>query len=102
MLARNAMLPISEAAQRAGVDAAQIRRWAAVGGLEIHGRGGTELVIVEQVMALSASARRRDRSSTRDALRARLADARIQNASVADLQQAARHRSDPPPDRSGR
>jgi hypothetical protein len=92
------MLPISEAAQRAGVDVAQIRRWAAIGGLEIQRRGATELVIVERVMALSVSARRRDPSSSRDALRARLADARVQNESVADLQQAARDRSDQPTD----
>ena len=94
MLPRIATLPLLEAAHRAGVDVAQIRRWAAVGGLDIHRRGGVEVVPVDQVMALAASARRRDHSSGRDALRARLADARVQNPSVTGLQQAARDRID--------
>jgi hypothetical protein len=87
-------LPLLEAAHRAGVDVAQIRRWAAVGVLDIHRRGGMEVVLVDQVMTAAASARRRDHSSGRDTLRARLADARVQNASVMDLQQAARDRTD--------
>jgi hypothetical protein len=87
-------LPLLEAANRAGVDVAQIRRWAAVGVLDIHRRGGMEVVLVDQVMTAAASARRRDHSSGRDTLRARLADARVQNASVMDLQQAARDRTD--------
>ena len=73
---------------------AQIRRWAAVGGLDISRRGAAEIVVVDEVMALAASARRRDSASGRDTLRARLADAKVQNPSVADLQQAARDRTD--------
>jgi hypothetical protein len=93
MAAQNGAVPIGEAAQRAGIDVAQIRRWADIDGLEIHRRGGTEVVLLERVMALSASARRRDRSASRGALRARLADARIESARVAELQQTANDRS---------
>jgi hypothetical protein len=49
-----------------------------------------ELVRLDQVMALSAAARRH--RSRRDSLRARLADARIQDPSVSGLQQTARDR----------
>jgi hypothetical protein len=94
VLPRNPMLPLLEAAHRAGVDVAQIRRWAAVGELDIHRRGGVEVVLVDQLMAWAATARRRDPASGRDALRARLADARVQNPSVTGLQQAARDRTD--------
>jgi hypothetical protein len=48
---------------------------------------------LDQVLALSAAARRRDPSTNRGALRARLADARIANPSVAGLQQASRDRA---------
>ncbi len=93
MLNSNAPVPIATAAEQAGVDVAQIRRWAAVGGLQVQGRGGSEFVRLDQVLALSAAARRRDPSTSRGALRARLADARISNPSVAGLQQASRDRS---------
>ena len=89
----NAVVPIAIAAEQAGVDIAQVHRWAAVGGLQIQGRGGREFVRLDQVLALSAAARRRDPSTNRGALRARLADARIANPSVAGLQQALRDRS---------
>jgi hypothetical protein len=88
--ASNASVPIAVAAERAGVDVAQIRRWAAIDGLQIQGRGAMELVRLDQVMALSAAARRH--RSRRDSLRARLADARIQDPSVSGLQQTARDR----------
>jgi hypothetical protein len=90
----NATVPILDAAHQAGVDVEQIRRWAAIGGVEIQRRGGAEVVLVDQVMALAASARRRDPSIGRDALRARLADAKVENARIADLQRAARDRVD--------
>ena len=93
MSVSNAPVPIATAAERAGVDVAQIHRWAEVGGLQLQGRGGREFVRMDQVLALSAASRRRDPSSARDALRARLADARITNPSVAGLQQASRDRS---------
>lgn len=93
-LASNATVPILTAAQLAGIDVAQIRRWADIDGLEIQRRGHIELVRLDRVMALSASARRRDASSSRSALRARLADAAVGNPSVSDLQRAARDRSD--------
>ena len=93
MSVSNAPVPIATAAERAGVDVAQIHRWAEVGGLQLQGRGGKEFVRMDQVLALSAASRRRDPSSARDALRARLADARITNPSVAGLQQASRDRS---------
>ena len=93
MLASNAPVAIATAAEQAGVDVAQIHRWAEIGGLELQGRGGREYVRLDQVLALSAAARRRDPSSGRGALRARLADARIANPSVAGLQQALRDRS---------
>jgi hypothetical protein len=89
----NATVPIAVAAERAGVDVAQINRWAEVGGLQLQGRGGKEFVRLDQVLALSAASRRRDPSTNRGALRARLADARIANPSVAGLQQALRDRS---------
>jgi hypothetical protein len=93
VLASNAPVPIATAAEQAGVDISQIHRWAAVGGLQLQGRGGKEFVRLDQVLALSAAARRRDPSSARGALRARLADARIANPSVTGLQQASRERS---------
>jgi hypothetical protein len=74
-------VPILDAAHRADVDVDQIRRWAAIGGLEIQRRGGVEVVLVDQVMALATSARRRDPSIGRSALRARLADARREKPS---------------------
>ena len=93
MLVSNAAVPIAIAAEQAGVDVGQIHRWAAIGGLQVRGRGGNEFVRLDQVLALSAAARRRDRSMNRGALRARLADARIANPSVAGLQQASRERT---------
>lgn len=93
MLVSNTAVPIAIAAEQAGVDVAQIQRWAAVGGLQVQGRGGQEFVRLDQVLALSAAARRRDPSTNRGALRARLADAKIANPSVAGLQQASRNRA---------
>ena len=93
MSVSNAPVPIATAAEQAGVDVAQIHRWAEVGGLQIQGRGGREFVRLDQVLALSAASRRRDPSTNRGALRARLADAQIANPSVAGLQQASRDRS---------
>ena len=93
MSVSNAPVPIATAAEQAGVDVAQIHRWAEVGGLQLQGRGGREFVRLDQVLALSAASRRRDPSTNRGALRARLADARIANPSVAGLQQASRDRS---------
>ena len=92
MALRNASVPIEDAAGAARVDVEQIRRWAAIEGLQIQGRGGREFVLLDQVLALATAARRRDPSSARSALRARLADARIQNPSVTGLQQTARER----------
>ena len=92
MSASNAPVPIATAAEQAGVDVAQIHRWAEVGGLQLQGRGGREFVRLDQVLALSAASRRRDPSTNRGALRARLADAQIANPSVAGLQQALRDR----------
>jgi hypothetical protein len=85
---------IQAAADLAGVDVGQIRRWAAIDGLEIHRRGHIETVVLERVMALSASARRRSASKDRDALRARLEDARVETPSVSSLQELARDRGD--------
>jgi uncharacterized membrane protein len=90
---RNESVPIQAAADMAGVDVGQIRRWAEIDGLEIQRRGHVETVILDRVMALSASARRRLSSSGRDALRARLADAAIENPSVSGLQELARDRT---------
>jgi hypothetical protein len=92
MPSRSASVPIQAAADLAGVDVGQIRRWAAIDGLEIQRRGHEETVVLDRVMALSASARRRGSSSDREGLRARLADARIQNPSVSGLQELARDR----------
>ena len=93
MSASNVTVPIAVAAEQAGVDVTQIHRWAEVGGLQLQGRGGKEFVRLDQVLALSAAARRRDPSSALGSLRARLADARIANPSVAGLQQASRDRT---------
>ena len=93
MSASNAPVPIATAAEQAGVDVAQIHRWAEVGGLQLQGRGGREFVRLDQVLALSAASRRRDPSTNRGAIRARLADAQIANPNVAGLQQASRDRS---------
>jgi hypothetical protein len=92
-VASNTTVPIATAAEQAGVAVDQIHRWAAVGGLQVQGRGGMEFVRLDQVLALSAAARRRDPSTSRGGLRARLADARIANPSVAGLQQASRDRA---------
>lgn len=91
MPASDASVPIAEAAVRAGVDVEQIHRWSEVGGVQILGRGGRQLVRLDQVMAMAAAARRRHPKS-RSALIARLADARVENPSVANLQQGARDR----------
>ena len=64
------------AASLAGVDVGQIRDWAAIDGLVIEQRGRIETVLLDRVIALSTAARRRRQGSGRDALRARLADAR--------------------------
>ena len=93
MSTSNTAVPIALAAEQARVDIEQIHRWAAVGGLQIQGRGGREFVRLDQVLALSAAARRRDPSTNRGALRARLEDARIANPSVTGLQQASRDRA---------
>ena len=91
---RSESVSIQAAADRAGVDVAQIRRWAAIDGLEIQRRGHVETVILDRVMALSASARRRSSGGSRDALRARLADAAsVDNPSVSGLQELARDRN---------
>lgn len=92
-MASNTTVPIATAAEQAGVDVEQIHRWAAVGGLQVQGRAGMEFVRLDQVLALSAAARRRDPSNNKGALRARLADAQIANPSVAGLQQASRDRA---------
>jgi hypothetical protein len=92
-VAINTTVPIATAAEQAGVDVEQIHRWAAVGGLQVQGRAGMEFVRLDQVLALSAAARRRDPSNNKGALRARLADAQIANPSVAGLQQASRDRA---------
>ena len=60
----NTAVPIATAAEQAGVDIAQIHRWAAVGGLQLQGRGGKEFVRLDQVLALSAATRRRDPART--------------------------------------
>ena len=93
MSTNNTTVPIAAAAERAGVEVEQIHRWAAVGGLQVQGRGGMEFVRLDQVLALSAAARRRDPSNSKGALRARLADAQISNPSVIGLQQASRDRA---------
>jgi hypothetical protein len=87
-----ASVPIQVAAERAGVGVEQIRRWAEIGGLEIQRRGSLETVRLDRVMALSASARRNDPSSSRGALRARLADAAAARVNIAELEQLARDR----------
>ena len=92
-MASNIPVPIATSAEQAGVDVEQIHRWAAVGGLQVIGRGGRQFVLLDQVLALSAAARRRDPSANRGALRARLADAQIANPSVVGLQQASRDRA---------
>ncbi|HET9671676.1 MAG TPA: hypothetical protein VFQ40_02370 [Actinomycetota bacterium] len=92
MPAADASVPIDEAAAWAGVDVAQIHRWAEVGGVQIQGRVPRELVRLDQVVAMAAAARRRHPKS-RSALIARLADARVENPSVAGLQRSVRDRN---------
>jgi hypothetical protein len=87
---QNGPIPIHEAARLAGVDVAQIHRWAEIGGVDIQGRGTVETVLLDQVMAMSAPQRRLRSRNDRDSLRARLADAKVQNTSVSDLQRIAR------------
>jgi hypothetical protein len=91
--ARDTLLPILTAAERAGIDIAQIHRWEDIGGIEVQRRGLQEFVSLDRVMSLSASARRNDPNSRRGALRARLADAAVATESVANLQKLARDRS---------
>jgi len=83
-------IPIHEAARQASVDVEQIRRWGELGAVDIQGRGGVETVLLDQVMAMSAPQRRLRSRADRHSLRARLADAKVQNASVTDLQRIAR------------
>ena len=47
-------------------------------------------MLLDQVMAMSAPQRRLRSRADRHSLRARLADAKVQNASVTDLQRIAR------------
>lgn len=77
---------LQAAADLAGVDVNQIRRWADIGGVEIQRRGGLETVAIEQVVAMSASARRLRTGYGRDSLRARLADGKVQKRSISDLE----------------
>jgi hypothetical protein len=77
---------LQAAADLAGVDVNQIRRWADIGGVEIQRRGGMETVAIEQVVAMSASARRLRAGYGRDSLRARLADGKVQKRSISDLE----------------
>lgn len=93
MTTRYGPVPIQAAADAAGVDVGQIRRWADIGGIEIQARGSVETVLLEQVMALTASDRRRRARSDRGSLRARLADAKVRDQSISDLQQIARNDS---------
>jgi hypothetical protein len=87
---RSLPIPIHEAARLSGADADQIRRWADIGAIELQRRGGIETVLLEQVMARSAPARRLRSRNDRDSLKARLADAKVQNQSITDLQRIAR------------
>jgi hypothetical protein len=87
----HASVPIAEAATRAGVEVAQIHRWAEIGGVDIQGRGARELVRLDQVTAM-ASAARRNNPKSRSTLIARLADAEVRNPSVSALQESARDR----------
>ena len=92
MSTRSRPVPIQSAADVAGIDVWQIRRWADMGSVEIQQRGGVETVVLELVMAMAASARRRRPGGVKDSLRARLADAKVQDQerSVSDLQRIAR------------
>jgi len=90
---RNESVPIQAAADIAGVDVGQIRRWAEIDGLEIQRRGHVETVILDRVMALSAWGGGPPPRAGRGPLRARLADAAIENPSVSGLQELARDRN---------
>jgi hypothetical protein len=86
-----ASVPIQAAGELTSVDVEQIRRWAAVGAVEIEQQGDLEVVRLDVVEALSASppAPGGDR---RYMLRRLLDGASLETKSVIELQMLARER----------
>jgi hypothetical protein len=87
----DASVPIEAAGELTSVDVDQIRRWAAVGVLEIEYRGELEVVRLDTVEALSRSPRTPPRDG-RYMLRRLLDGVRLDTPSVIELQRIARER----------
>jgi predicted site-specific integrase-resolvase len=85
-----ASVTVDAAANLVRIDAETLRRWSEDGIIEIELRGDMEVVRLDQVR--HAAATRRERRSSRAALRARLGGATIEDLSVVDLQELARER----------
>ena len=87
----HASVPIEAAGELAGVEVDQIRRWAAIGAVEIEQRGELEVIRLDIVEALAQSPRTSDRDR-RYMLRRLLEGATLQTKSVVELQMLARER----------
>lgn len=90
-LVNGASVPIEAAGELMCVDVDQIRRWAAVGAVEIEHRGELEVVRLDAVEALSRSPRT-PRRDGRYMLRRLLDGVRLETPSVIELQRIARER----------
>jgi hypothetical protein len=86
-----ASVPIEAASELMCVDVDQIRRWAAIGAVEIEHRGELEVVRLDAVEALSHSPRS-PRRDGRYMLRRLLDGVRLETPSVVELQRIARER----------
>lgn len=86
-----ASVPLEAASELMCIDVDQIRRWAAIGAVEIENRGELEVVRLDTVEALSNSPRAL-RPDGRYMLRRLLDGVRIETPSVVELQRIARER----------
>ena len=93
-LGKYASVTVEAAARLVDVDVARIRHWSDVGALEIQQRGDMDVVRLDQVRALSTSARLGTEGSGAGSLRALLRDtAKRESVSVSLLQELAREKA---------
>lgn len=95
MVGEDGSISIESAAELMNIEVREIRRWSAIGSLQIERRGDMEVVHLGQVRALARSpiAMGDRKEARRGALRALLREAKAVDAqSVAGLQALARAR----------
>jgi hypothetical protein len=93
-LGRYTSVPVEAAARSVDVDVERIRHWSEVGALDIQRRGHVDVVRLDQVRALAASARMETDGASTESLRALLRDAgEIESVSVSLLQELAREKA---------